>query len=477
MQPLALQQVRVYPETVTGRFVSLVDFEDAESGLRGFEQVGLFSIHPRRTEGACRFVVNITRTGAGAMEAHLPKGSRLVFPIPGYRDFTGYSLVSFALYSETLRDDLRMTLTTDSASWTSHRTLVRPGWNTVMIDIRRLQLVPGFDITSVSRIALGFVDAAGPVRFNLDDIMLLDNARKLEPAPKGITLYKSGLDYRITLPHRPRPIVLAQCGDGLWRVGTVQPIVQIAPPDQSPPPPGEHLELMGPRRVGQVKVLETNRIRMRLGNTWYFPTRPGEWISLGIRRIQWEYTFYGDGRWVTHVEVNNSGGREIGTVRIWVGEEVAWSGRGVSCDLLVRRFPGPVGRWSFLAAPNNLQKQTLRKNYLAGGTVETMIAARGVFAPGDFDRDGFDESQGCYFLKSVKGHCRFRIVPPFDGLLNPVFRLAGRWSNRVSVSAHGLMVRNIVHLPDKSILFTLPGWIRRTTAIEVTDEATPAAKG
>ncbi len=216
-EPLAVQQARAYPETVTGRFVSLVDFEDVEDGPRGFEQVELFSIRPDRPEGEHKFVVNITRTGAGAMEVELPAGAQLVFTVPGYRDFTGYSLVSLALYSETVRDDLCVTLTTGSASWTSHRTLVQPGWNTVLVDIQRLQSLDSFDITNVGGIALSFTDAAGPVRFHIDDIMLVDNARELRPVPKGITLRKSGLDYQIALPHRPRPVLLTQHRDGLWR--------------------------------------------------------------------------------------------------------------------------------------------------------------------------------------------------------------------------------------------------------------------
>ncbi len=475
-EPLALQQARAYPETVTGRFVSLVDFEGAGSGPRGFEQIGLFSIRPDRPEGERRFVVNVTRTGSGAMEVNLPAGSQLVFTVPDYRDFTGYSLVSFALHSETLRDDLCVTLTTGSVAWTSHRTLVLPGWNTVLIDIQRLQSLESFDITNVGEIALSFADAAGPVRFNIDDIMLVDNARQLRPVPKGVTLYKAGLDYKIVLPHRPRPLLLTQHGDGLWRFDGGQITVQLAPPGVVLPPGGERLELMGPRRIGRVEVVETNPIRVRLTNTWYFPSRAGEWVSLGVRQIRWEHTFYGDGRWVTHVEVNNSGGRQIAVLRMWLDEDGVWSEGAVSRDLLVREFAGPIGRWGFLRAPNGLQKQTLQKNHSASGSVETTIADGDAFAGGDFDRDRFDESRGCYFLKSVKGHCRFRIVPPAEGLLNPVFHIAGPWVDRVSVNGQGLAIRNVVRLADGSVLFAVPGWVRRRMAVEVVGREAPTVE-
>ena len=61
-------------------------------------------------------------------------------------------------------------LASDAASWTSLPTLLQPGWNTVLIDIRRLAELHDFDIHGVRRLKLQFVDSAGPeitVRFNL----------------------------------------------------------------------------------------------------------------------------------------------------------------------------------------------------------------------------------------------------------------------------------------------------------------------
>ncbi len=471
MDPLAVQQLKAYPETVTGRFVSLIDFEDSPAdGARGFDQVEMFSIRPHHQEAMRKFVVNITRTGAGAMEVTLPAGSELVFTIPGYRDFSGYSLLSVAIYSEALRDDLRLRVTTDGSSWVSHRTLVKPNWNTVLIDIQRLELLEGFDITGVRSIGISFADAAGTVRFNLDDIMLIDNKRTLGGTPKGITLRKEGLNYSISIPHRNRPILIRQCSDGLWRADTGQPTIQIASPGVVLGPEGEHLEIMGQRKNGHIEVLEVNSVRVRLSNTWYFPTRSGEWVSLAVRKIRWEYTFYGDGRWVTHVELNNAGGKQIGSVRMWVPDEVAWSDGVISRDLVIRDFAGPLGRWSFLIAPKGLQKKTMHNNHLFGGIIRPHLAASEVFAPGDYDKDRYDESQGCYFLESVKGHCRFRIDPPTEGLLNPVFLVAGQWKRSPIASSQGLRIRNLAYLDDGSVLFLISGWIRRSTAVEVAGE-------
>lgn len=113
MEAISVQQMKAYGELVTGRFVSLVDFEEEGPGGRpGHEQVDMFSIEPQLPGAHREFVVNITRTGAGAMEVTLPRAARLVYRIPGYRDFSRYTLLLMALHSEYLRDDLCVTIST-----------------------------------------------------------------------------------------------------------------------------------------------------------------------------------------------------------------------------------------------------------------------------------------------------------------------------------------------------------------------------
>lgn len=465
--PLPVQQTEAYPETATGLFVSLADFEDSPKDLRGYEQVGYFHISPSGSEGVRRFVVNVTRTGAGAMEVLLPPKAELVFSIPELHDFTGYTLLSVSLYSETLRDDLRVTLTGDRASWSSHRKLVQPGWNTVLIDIQRLGARKDFDATAVRTLRISFTEAISAVRFNLDDVMLINNYRSVKPAPPGLQLYKDGLDYKLLSPHGDDPVFLAQCDDGLWRLRPQQPAVQLAPPNSPLPQAAESLELMGPRRLGHVELIENNTIRLRLANTWYFPTHPGEWASLAVRQIRWEYTFYANGRWVTQVELNNAGGTQIGAVRISLGRKGVWAGKGELEELIVKKFAGPVGRWSYLLGPEGPQRKMMEQNYLNPGLLIKTLAAKNVFAAGDADEDGFDESQGCYFLQARAGNCRFMIVPGPTGLLEPVFRVAGQWAGAVNVSSEGLVIRNVVRLGDGTVLFSLPGRLNRPTKVEV----------
>jgi len=344
VDPLAVQQAGAYGETATGIFASLADFEDVPAGQRGYTQVGHFTIRPEAPGGQRGFVVNVTRTGVGALEVDLPAGSELVFAAPHMHDFTGYRLLSMALYSRSLRDDLQVRLLADGGSWLSHRTLVLPGWSNVLIDIQRLGEAKGFDVTAVESIRLGFADAAGPVRFNLDDIMLIDNARTIRPTPPGVVLRKSGLDYSLTLPGRAGKIDLAQGADGLWRLGGLQAEVRLGGPGEKAAGGGEHLELMGERRVGQVELLEHNRIRLRIANTWYFPTRAGEWASLAVRRIRWEHTFYADGRWVTEGMLNND--RRWGSTCL-----TRRPGRGAKCPIILSCTTSPARSGGGITSP------------------------------------------------------------------------------------------------------------------------------
>jgi len=153
---------------------------------------------------------------------------------------------------------------------------------------------------------------------------------------------------------------------------------------------------------------------------------------------------------------------------MWLDRLAAWSPGVVSGDWVVRDFSGPVGQWSYLLAPKSLREKSLLNSYSRCGTLTATMAAEGIFAEGDRDRDGFDESQGCYFLQARTGHCRFRILPPKTGLLDAIFRIGGPWESPVSVNSQGMAIRNVVHLADGSVLFVIPGWIRHAVDVEVT---------
>ncbi|HUT57253.1 MAG TPA: hypothetical protein VNA25_05200 [Phycisphaerae bacterium] len=466
LDPLPVQQAKAYPETVTGLFVSLADFEDSPFGERGRAQVAHFAVVPESAAAALKHVVNVTRTGVGALEVHLPPHSMLRYRIPQVHDFRPWSLLSMAVYSEAVRDDLRVILTSGRVSWTSHHVLLNRGWNTVLIDIQRLSETPGFDTARVETVGVVLADATGPVRLNVDDIMLVENNRRIEPTPEGIRLSKAGLDCRLELPGR-KPMVFSQWRDGLWRLSPERLTVNLVAPNAPVRPDTEDLRAMGRRRIGRIELLEHNAVRVRLANTWFFPTRAGEWLSLAVRRIRWTHTFYGDGRWVVHFELNNAGGEPIRQVGLAFPTPVAWAGAGASRTLSRADMDASLCRFSCLVPPPLPKQDAMLAGYLRPGPLRKTLCEEGVFAAGDADRDGFDETQGCYFLQAKAGHCRFTIMPRRPSLLNPVFRVGGQWTGPVHVSSDGLAIRNTVPLKDGSVLFELPGQVDRPTAVEV----------
>ncbi len=464
IEPLAIQQKKVYPETITGNFVCLADFEDLSDSSTAHSQVENFRTDPAGGLNSCRFVVNITRTGAGAMEVTLQPDAKLVFQVPYFKDFSGYTLISMALYSGEYRDDLLVTLNGSAASWTSPRQLIKPGWNEILVDIKRLEESPDFDITAVNSLEIEFADSVESVTFNLDDVMLIDNARAITPVPPTMKLFKRGMDYELTRQGLSAPVDIKQREDGLWGFGAFQGDFQVSPDRFSLPTARRQLELLGFNRIGVVELVENNTIRIRIKNTWYFPARPGEWVSMAVRRIAWEHTFYYDGRWVTNVEFNNSGGAQVGSVRIALPRQVAWADGGISGDMIDSDFEGPVGRWSYLLAMMGKDKLNFEENYQNPAKIEMLI---GDFAPGGFREDGFDVSQGCFFLRAKGGNCRFQLKPAKKSLISPVFCIEGEWQGPVSVNCEGLAIRNVVSTSNKRVLFTLPGRITRPMTVEI----------
>ena len=246
--------------------------------------------------------------------------------------------------------------------------------------------------------------------------MLIDNARSLAPLPPGMTLSKSGLDF--TLTENDRIILVVQGDDGLWRMSE-QPLLSLSAPGETPAE-GEKLELLGSRKVGQIEVLENNSIRLRLASTWFFPTRCGEWVGEAVRQVRWEFTWYADGREITSVEAQQR--RRAGT---WHGQAVSLRTGGLVRRNYRRenavRMAGTIARWNCLRCLRDQDSQRLMNDYLRPARLRPAIAEAGEFAPGDIDKDGFDQSQGCYFLRAKGGNCRFTVLPPTQAVLQPVF--------------------------------------------------------
>lgn len=484
--PLPVQQSQAYPDLATGRFHSLADFEDLNvpGAVRGVEQVGYFTINPLGG-GAFRHSATSTRTGAGALRATLEPGASLVFRSPFRRNFSEFTLLSLSVWCPHVRDDLAVTLHTQAGSWTSRPLLTPTGWSTVLIDLARLAGNEGIDLKRVETVELRFTAAAETVEFGVDDVMVIDNARRLPGTPGAIAMEQRGLDWTIRLPGWAEPLRLAQCDDGLWRLGDRQAVLTLdgpepvpafdppgeprleapVPPPSPAGPPGEDLRLLGDRRVGRVEVLEANSQRLRLRNTWYFPPVPGEWIDMDVRRVEWEYTFYPDGRYVTHVRLHNAGGNGLKSVRIALPEPVAWSDGRIAPDSVTEPFDLPAGTWSCLAAPPTEDAAALLGNFARPAAAHAVLAAEGR-ADGDENGDGFDESQGCYYAVATGGQCRLELGGDGRPLLRPVVRAAGPWRARVLANCQGLPL-DVARLPDGA-LATVPERLSRPALVEFT---------
>ena len=197
---------------------------------------------------------------------------------------------------------------------------------------------------------------------------------------------------------------------------------------------------------------------------------------MAVRQVRWEYTFYADGRWLTHVSINNAGGDELSQVRLLMPAAVksAIWGQGLSTGIASGQMAQDViARWSYLTTwPINADADQALASYLSPGRLQMRLAGKisdDRQEGAAIEESGFDPSQGCYLAASRFGQCRFTLVPPPAGpaICNATFRILGRWAGAVSVNVDGLPVRDVAILQDGSALFVVPGLIQRPSEIEV----------
>lgn len=472
------QQRDAYPEAAAGRFVSLVDFEPAGLAV-GSRHKACFQIAGVGADAlkVIRVAGPSQGTGRGALRVSLPPKATLECTLPEVRDIREYTLLSIGLGVSRLRDDVEITLVSDAGSYTGPRTVVPAGFSAAEVDLTALAGLTNFDPTRVSAIHIRFASARAAVELWLDDILLVDNTRTITPTPPGLVVRKRGQNYKVQLPGWDAPILVTRGTDGFWRLGAHQASVvalasrevgELGYTDDRKGRVLENLLRLGKFRMGQLTLLEANAHRVRFRNTWNFPNHSGEWYSQGARRLAWDYTFYGDGRWVTSLSLNNAGGPAIGALGIYAPlQQACWSHGGLSREAVNEDFVGPVGEWHYLQTPYGDEADTQKQNYLRPALLDVTLGEKKRFAPGDTNRDGFDESQGCYVVAAHKGQCRFQILPPPGGLIRPMFRIPGPWAGTVLAHCEGLALRDVVILPDGSALFGLSGVVDKPTAIEV----------
>jgi hypothetical protein len=463
-------QLDAYDELRPGRFALLADFEDTAGGADAGTQARWFALAPPEQGDSVALAVNVTRTGAGAIRVPLAPGRSVVYRLPLPLDCSAYTLLQCAAHSETIRDDLVVTLHDGQRSYTSRPILLRRGWNTVAMDLARLR-DRGADLSGIREIRLTLTRAAGPVLLYLDDVLLVDNVRRVPGTPEGLEVVRRGLDYTFRLPGRPEPVRLSRSADGLWRFGAWQVRLSAGAsggpgePNASSP---ERLDPLGDRRIGEVELVEHNALRVRLINRWYFPWRGGEWASPSVRSVVWEHTFRADGRWIRHVELNNAAGEPIQWVALRLNEPAAWSDGRIATARLVEDFAGPVGRWSLMtAAPGPLRGRLLAEYAEPGELTATLgTPGRPARSPSG-PAKSFDARHGWYEVTARHGQCRFALSPRGAALHEPAVRVWGAWSGPVHAACEGLALGPVVDLGDGSVLLSVPGVVSRKTWVEV----------
>ena len=88
-------------------------------------------------------------------------------------------------------------------------------------------------------------------------------------------------------------------------------------------------------------------------------------------------------------------------------------------------------------------------------------------SPGDFDHDGYNESEGCYELAPRRGRLRFEFIPGRYPRHNPIFRIHGTADKRCWIYCHGEALPSNHRDAEGRLLFMLPGTIRTPRTIEV----------
>ncbi|MBT3279275.1 MAG: hypothetical protein HN370_07880 [Phycisphaerales bacterium] len=463
------EQDRAHPTLRLGEFLSMADFEHrGDQDVK--RQLDWFTVEPSTGHSTLRLSTQ-ARSGRGALEAQLWRGESVRFNFPQPLDASDYWLIQLSVQLPQRRDDLQLTFHSRQGAWTSPRSLLGPGWNDVKLgltELKRLTNLGRFDIRAITGITIRCTNLTVPLTVRFDDILLLDNSRRIKSTPAKVGLWTWGGDYALRLGGWKDPLRIERGEDGLWRIGAMAPSILCG---RGETPTRAVSDSLGLYRVGQIKIIESNRIRLRMESSALFPLRHGAWSGVSTRYLRSRWTFYSDGRWVTELAMNNSGGDLMQSLRIKLPREAAWSTRKtVSDEWTAGRHVGPVRRWCYLHAPTDSAK-TQFAHYLSPAKLEVRYG-KYVYVPGDVMGDAFDESQGCYVVGGRNGQCRFTLRAKQGTLGNCVLRVMGPWKTSPTVRVEGGIVDTVELLADGSALFVIDTLSRGGTKVDVTVSGT-----
>lgn len=486
IEPTAVQQRRAHPETITGRFFSVLDFEpredftgpvvtSAQPGSSagplpqpGHRQMSRLRIEPKG-RGFTRHTLAITHTGTGAVEAALRPDAMMTIDLPPLGDARRFTLLSLAVHVYEPRDDLVLTLQDGQDTWTSQPRSLNAGWTIVSIDLASIAGSGSVDLRSLQRLTLTFAQAESMTPFGLDDVLLIDNRRDIPGTPDGLTVQRVGLGYEIAPKGWSEPLKFAPDSDGLHRLGRRQPSLQLMASGFEDGPTSaankatpfeERLDAMRPRRVGRLELMEINPLRVRLSQAWRFP-EPGAAPAVGGHaQVVWEHTFWRNGQWIIDVRIDATGCRPLREARLASSLAMvpapcpdAGSKDGV---IVWRDWSKLVSEASMLVLPPGPEEgeaSVATDNYTHPPAMRVLMGSPAP-VPGDRNGDGFDESRGCYVVAAKAGRCRVALPADVEG--EAYLHVLGAWRSPPSVVCNGRSLANTVPLQDGVLLAVQP---------------------
>lgn len=359
LSPVLKRMQETYADLESGRFISLADFE-SPGQVALFRTAGPEGSEDGRPQPSLSILRSRNETGAGSLKARLEHAADRLL-LDGRRseqlalvhDWRDYALLLMSVYGPPGGAALEFSVQSGAEApiqWS--RTInVAPGWNLFRLDVDTIG--DAIDLADVRALAWRARQAATPVEFYLDDLILVDNTRHLvgeNGAPQELYVFTRGRRIHVGVRNRfelafADGLIVAWRGSGgenLADIGGLGPWPVPLSPDWSD---GADVAVAyddpqlfaswGPAVATVQRLNEVSPFRVVIEGRWRFAdpaTAPptDQPASAALPGHTWQYVVYASGR--LHVRVTSSPG-EVGWSAPRVGYAVGLDGRRDFCHI------------------------------------------------------------------------------------------------------------------------------------------------
>ena len=512
-----LQRLRKQDPLAVGRVVTIFDFEETAQ-VECFQKFGENSYDVRRISTAK------AATGLSSLRVRLTADrSELAAVRSVPADWSESKLLRIEVFAETDVDGFLVRIRDREGRRADCGPFrLRPGWQAITVELERL--ASAVDLRRIARLAVAVASPKKPVNLWLDDLVLIDNRAARWPVygnqrtvgyrisgrtltvfgPAGFEVSFAPDDrgvYRLTqwnaLTNRRRLLRSAPRAALL----TIEP--KIAP------------SLSGRHRIDRCRVIEMNRVRVRVRlERLYFDRY--EQIAAGTAgRIAETYTIYGSGQIYGLHETRLGPKATVGelavqlrtseTLRPAGGGSVAWMAhvdqrRGREAALLLAfGVSGIRGKWRTQHWPGRLSLSRVDLTLPGGGPgvcrlpfllnlkpgAPAAMAAgvadytaplqmqftrgrRSFTDPGDANQDGFNEAEGCHVIRADDEVVRFTLRARRGVRQSPVLKILNLKAASFLVNIGGRVTEVIARDGDGDPIAQIPGRLDRPVRVEIT---------